>query len=92
MIIYSEKTKEQYKSVEECIAAEEQYDAALKAKEEEKRMWEAQKAERANEVAEAFTVYMTAIKKYETLRDAYVRDYGKLRLGIRDNEVFSIDS
>ena len=88
MIIYSEKTLGEYKSVEECLAAEAEYDKVLKAKEEEKKLWEAQKTERAEEVAKAFNDYIKASQRYCNLKDAYVRDYGNLKLGVRGDEVF----
>ena len=88
MIIYSEKTRGEYKSVEECLAAEAEYDKVLKAKEEEEKLWKAQKMERAEEVAEAFNNYIKASRQYCNLKDAYVRDYGDLKLGVRGDEVF----
>lgn len=75
MIIYSEKTKEQYNSIKECIAAEAKYDA-LKVKEaEEKQKLAKEKERRTQELTEAFEEMKEAMEKYSRIKQKYIEDY-----------------
>ena len=76
MIIYSEKTKKTYPTVDACAEAEAAYDAKIA---EEKRIAEekeqARKVREA-EVAEAYEALAKAEKRYNELVEAYNHDYG----------------
>lgn len=78
MVIYSEKTKKEYKSVDECVAAESAYDK----KQEEKRLEAIRKAEikddREKAIREAYNKVEQATKDYYKLLDEYYKDYGKV--------------
>lgn len=78
MVIYSEKTKKEYKSVDECVAAESEYDK----KQEEKRLEAQRKAEikddRKKVIREAYNKVEQATKDYYKLLDEYYKDYGKV--------------
>ena len=76
MIIYSEKTKKTYTSVEDCATDEAAYDAKIA---EEKRIAEEKEQARKvreSEVAEAYEALAKAEKRYNDLVDAYNNDYG----------------
>ena len=78
MIIYSEKTKKTYTSVEACAADEAAYDAKIA---EEKRIAEEKEQARKVrevEVTEAYDALVKAEKRYNDLVDAYNNDYGYL--------------
>ena len=84
MIIYSDKTKQKYSTVEECEKAEQEYDAALALKEQKKKeLVEAKKA-RANEVVEAYKAVKDAERAYIEKRNAFVKDYGYFHMSFRD--------
>ena len=78
MVIYSEKTKKEYKSVDECVAEESEYDK----KQEEKRLEAQRKAEikddREKAIREAYNKVEQATKDYYKLLDEYYKDYGKV--------------
>lgn len=78
MVIYSEKTKKEYKSVDECVAAESTYDK----KQEEKRLEAIRKAGKKNDrekaIREAYDKVEQATKDYYKLLDEYYKDYGKV--------------
>lgn len=78
MVIYSEKTKKEYKSVDECVAAEAEYDK----KQEEKRLEAIRKASEKNDrekiIREAYNKVEQATKDYYKLLDEYYKDYGKV--------------
>ena len=86
MIIYSDKTGKKYKTVEECEAAEKEYDAAIAKKEEQKKQLEADKKMRAGEVVDAYKAAKEAEKKYVKLRNEFIRDYGYFHMSFRDSE------
>ena len=75
MIIYSEKTKKTYTTVEACAEAEAAYDAKVA---EEKRIAEEKEQARQVRVAELDTAHQAiveAVEKYNALIDAYNKDY-----------------
>lgn len=83
MKIYSEKTKQEYKTVEACLEAEAAYDKEqedLKAKREAAA---AEKRVRAAEVEEAYKAATEAGAKYYELRDKFVKDYGYYHMTYR---------
>lgn len=76
MIIYSEKTKKNYKSVEECVEAEAAFD---KEKEEQRKAQETERAkhdEKEKAVRAAYDKVQQAAEEYYALLKEYYRDYG----------------
>lgn len=69
MYIYSEKTKERYDTVEECVKAEEEYDKAIAEEKERKEKLASERKIRGKEVEDA-------IKKASELVDNFIKDYG----------------
>ena len=97
MKIYSEKTDKEYASVEDCLAAEKEYDEAMEAKRvaEEKALVErkaknekltAKRKERAAEVENAYKAILEAQKVYREKLDAFVKDYGSFHMTVRTGE------
>ena len=78
MKIYSEKTKKEYSTVDECLAAEKEVDD-----ENEKS---AEKRDRAKEIEDAYTKYREDYAKYIELRNQFIEDYGYFHMTYRDSE------
>lgn len=83
MKIFSEKTKEFYPSVDECLAAEEQYDAEQAKLAAEKEAQAKIRKERADEVGAAYKAYEEARQNYVELRNKFVEDFGSYHMTIR---------
>ena len=82
MKIYSELTKKEYRTVEECLAAEKQF-LEIKAKEEkEKEFLAQQRKEDAKQIEEAYKVIINANKHYSELRDNFIKKYGSFHMTI----------
>lgn len=76
MLYYSEITKKNYKTSDECIKAEEEaLNAQVKAKQEKERI-AAERKTRAAEVEEARKNMITAQNKYKEVLEAFVKTYG----------------
>ena len=97
MKIYSEKTNKEYATVEDCLAAEKEYDDAIAAKkaEEEKALAEAKakreelataRKERATEVEDAYKAVLEAQKVYRQKLDAFVKDYGSFHMTVKTGD------
>jgi phage-related tail protein len=86
MKIYSEKTRKEYTTVEECLEAEAQFDAAKTKEEQKKKVLSENRKKRANEVEEAYKKMLEAQKTYCKLRNEFIREYGSYHM------TFSIDS
>lgn len=80
MLYMSKLTNEFYKTAEECQQADEKFLAEKRAVEERKN---AKKAE----VEEAYDRLRKARNEYDSLRDAFVRDYGSLRMKVDVNDL-----
>ena len=76
MKYYAEKLGKYYDSVEDCEAAEKEYEEKLAAKKKQKEEKSKERKLRANEVQDAFTAYKEAEKTYYKLRNAFIKDYG----------------
>lgn len=85
MKIYSEKTKLEYKTVEECLAAEAEYDKEQEELKAKREAAIAEKKVRATEVEEAYKAATEAGAKYYELRDKFVKDYGYYHMTYRDS-------
>ena len=83
MKIYSEKTNQEYTTVDECLAAEKEYDAKIAAEKAEKEKLAAVRKERATEVEDAYKAILDAQKVYKEKLDAFVKDYGSFHMSIK---------
>jgi len=86
MKIYSEKTKKEYLTVDECLAAEEEFDKQAALEKEKKEKIAAERKERAAEVEEAFKAIQEAKKAYDKKLEAFIKDYGNFHLTIKTGE------
>ena len=97
MKIYSEKTNKEYASVEDCLAAEKEYDEAMEAKKaaeekalaERKAKQETEIAERkadANEVEAARQELIAAQKKYHETLAKFCQKHGAYHYTIKPGE------
>jgi len=97
MKIYSEKTNKEYASVEDCLAAEKEYDEAMEAKKaaeekalaERKAKQEIEIAERkadANEVEAARQELIAAQKKYHETLAKFCQKHGAYHYTIKPGE------
>jgi tRNA(Ser,Leu) C12 N-acetylase TAN1 len=97
MKIYSEKTNKEYASVEDCLAAEKEYDEAMEAKKaaeekalvERKAKQEAEIAERkadADEVEAARQELIAAQKKYHETLAKFCQKHGAYHYTIKPGE------
>lgn len=97
MKIYSEKTNKEYASVEDCLAAEKEYDEAIEAKKaaeekalaERKAKQEIEIAERkadANEVEAARQELIAAQKKYHETLAKFCQKHGAYHYTIKPGE------
>lgn len=98
MKIYSEKTNKEYATVDECLAAERQYDEAVaKAKAEKEKALAEKKAKeeklnaerkaRAEEVEKAYKAVIEANKTYQEVLRLFVKDYGSFHMTLRDDNI-----
>jgi len=69
MRIYSEKTNKEYKTVDECLAAEDAWDVEQKAKQEHIKQLAETRKDRAKAVEESY-------KNYMKLLNEFIKDYG----------------
>ena len=97
MKIYSEKTNKEYATVDECLAAEEQFEKELAEKKaaEEKALVEAKakkealaaaRKERAKEVEDAFKAIFEAQKHYNEVKNKFLEDYGSFHMTIKTGD------
>lgn len=76
MKYYSEELSKTFDTEEECLAAEKEYFEKLEAAKQEKLKLKEEKSARAKEVQDAYTEWMEAEKKYKSLRNDFIKDYG----------------
>ena len=99
MKIYSEKTNKEYTSVEDCLAAEKEYDEAMEAKKaaeekafaERKAKQEALAVERkadADEVEAARQELIAAKKKFNDVLAKFCQKHGAYHYTIKPGEEF----
>lgn len=85
MIIYSEKTEQKYNSVEECLAAEAEFDDAKHKEEIQKEELKKLKQARAQEIADAYQSIVDARTHFKTLVENYEQEFGKIHFDIQVN-------
>ena len=86
MKILSEKTGKEYKTVDECVAAEKEFDEAVAAEKARKENLAKERKERATEVEDAYKAVLEAQKAYQAKLDAFVKDYGSFHMTVRTGE------
>ena len=86
MKIFSEKTGKEYKTVDECVAAEKEFDVAVEKEKARKEELVKTRKNRAKEIETAYADIVTARKHYEELLDAFLRDYGSFHATIKTGE------
>ena len=86
MRIFSEKTNKEYKTVEDCLKAEKEFDEALALEKAKKQKLAEDKKARAAEVEEAWKAVREANKKYVELKNKFINDYGAFHMTFKDKD------
>ena len=86
MRIFSEKTNKEYKTVEDCLKAEKEFDEALALEKAKKQKLAEDKKARATEVEEAWKAVREANKKYVELKNKFINDYGAFHMTFKDKD------
>ncbi len=102
MRIISEKTGKEYTSVEECVAAEKEFDEAIAKEKAAKelaianekarvaKLNEERKA-RAAQVEDAYKALCDANQKYRELLDRFIQDYGSFHMTLKTGDLNPFD-
>ena len=86
MKILSEKTGKEYMTVEDCLAAEKEFDKAVAEEKVRKENLAKERKERAAEVEAAYEAILEAQKAYRAKLDAFVKDYGSFHMTVKTGE------
>lgn len=97
MVIYSEKLNKEFKTVDECVKAEQEYEAKVAAEKaaKEKAIAEAKARQealvndrktRATEVEDAYKAVVEAQKVYREKLNAFVKDYGSFHMTLKTGD------
>lgn len=86
MKIYSEKTNKEYATVDECLAAEKEYDQLIEKEEARKKELAETRKNRALEVEDAYKAVLEAQKVYREKLDAFVTDYGSFHMTVKTGD------
>lgn len=81
---YSEKTKKEYSTEKECIAAEKEYDKANAEKEKERALIKKE----ADEINKAYEELKIARKKYNDLVNEFIKEHNSYHLTISNKDFF----
>ncbi|MDY4729457.1 MAG: hypothetical protein SPC26_04955 [Lactobacillus amylovorus] len=81
---YSEKTKKEYSTEKECIAAEKEYDKANAEKEKERALIKKE----ADEINKAYEELKVARKKYNDLVNEFIKEHNSYHLTISNKDFF----
>ena len=81
---YSEKTKKEYSTEKECIAAETEYDKANAEKEKERALVKKD----ADEINKAYEELKVARKKYNDLVNKFIKEHNSYHLTISNKDFF----
>ena len=84
MKIYSEITKKEYKTVEDCLEAERQFSEKKAKEDKEKELLAQQRKDDAKEIENAYKAIVNANKRYAELRDKFVEKYGSFHMTVRN--------
>lgn len=86
MKILSEKTGKTYATVDECIAAEKEFDDALEAEKKKKEELASNRKARATEVEEAYKAISVAKKNYYKVLQNFIKDYGSFHMTLNTGD------
>lgn len=86
MKIISEKTGKTYATVDECMAAEKEFDEALEAEKKKKEELASNRKARATEVEEAYKAISAAKKNYYKVLQNFIKDYGSFHMTLNTGE------
>ena len=81
---YSEKTKKDYLTEQECLDAEKKYDEANAAKEKERAIVKKD----ADEINKAYEELKNARKKYNDLVNKFIKEHKSYHLTVSDKDFF----
>ena len=81
---YSEKTKKDYLTEKECLAAEKEYDEANAEKEKEHALVKKD----ADEISKAYEELKNARKKYNDLVNKFIKEHKSYHLTVSDKDFF----
>lgn len=82
MKIYSEITKKEYQTVDECLKDEAVFMEEKAKKDEEKNQLAKQRKEDAKKVEDAYKAIIEANKNYNKLRDEFIKKYGSFHMTV----------
>ena len=85
MKIYDKMGKE-HATVDEALAAEQEYDEAVAKEKARKENLAKERKERAAEVEAAYNAILEAQKAYREKLDAFVKDYGSFHMTVKTGE------
>lgn len=86
MKILSEKTGKTYATVDECMAAEKEFDDALEAEKKKKEELANNRKARATEVEEAYKAIGAAKKNYYQVLHNFINDYGSFHMTLNTGD------
>ena len=86
MKIISEKTGKTYETVDECVAAEAEFDKAVAAEKAKKEALAANRKDRATEVENAYKASVEARKNYYKVLHDFIKDYGSFHMTFNDRD------
>ena len=86
MKILSEKTNKEYASVEECLAAEKEFDKQVALEKAKKEELANIRKDRAKEVEDAYKAILEAKKHYNELLNNFVKDYGSFHMTLHTGD------
>lgn len=86
MKILSEKTNKEYASVEECLAAEKEFDKQVAFEKVKKEELANIRKDRAKEVEDAYKAILEAKKHYNELLNNFVKDYGSFHMTLHTGD------
>ena len=79
MKIISEKTNKTYATVEECLAAEKEYDEKIAAEKAKRERLEKNRQLHYDELEAAHNKYIEAYKYYKDILKEYLKDYNEYK-------------
>lgn len=86
MKYYSELLKKFYDTESECVDAEESYENSLIEKEKKQKEYEENRAKRAKEVEDAYSVLIEARHNYDKKLSEFCKDYGSYHMTLNGLE------
>ena len=81
MVIYSEKLNKKFETVDECVKAEQEYEAKIAAEKAAN-----DRKTRATEVEDAYKAVVEAQKVYREKLNAFIKDYGSFHMTLKTGD------